>query len=91
MPADQLCDYPLSHIIGELHYIFDEGQSLTALAVYEVSLSCQVIPPLTVHIRAEIIGDARRIKCTYRGCAFYLKQWRIARTAMLQLAQRYRL
>jgi hypothetical protein len=89
--ADQLRDYPDSHIIGELHYVNDEGQRLTALAVYEVSLASSVIPPERVHIRAEIIGDARRIKCTYVGCVYYLKQWRIARAAAMQLAQRYQL
>jgi len=89
--GDQLSDYPHSHIIGELHYVQDEGQQLTALAVYEVSLASSVIPPESVHIRAEIIGDARRIKCTYLSCVHYLKQWKIARAAALQLAQRCQL
>ncbi len=31
--ADQLRDYPGSHIIGELHYVLDEGQRLTAWRV----------------------------------------------------------
>jgi len=89
--AEQLRDHPNSHIIGELHYVLDEGQRFTALAVYERSVDSSVIPPENVHIRAEIIGDARRIKCTYLGCAYYLKQWKIARAAALQLAQRYQL
>jgi hypothetical protein len=89
--ADQLRDYPGSHIIGELHYVEDEGQRLTALAVYEVSLPSNSIPSVNIRIRAEIIGDARRIKCTYLDCTYYLKQWRIARAAALQLAQRYQL
>jgi len=89
--AEQLRNYPDSHIIGELHYVFDEGQRLTALAVYEHSLDSSVIPPERIHIRAEIIGDARKIKCTYLGCAYYLKTWKIARAAALQLAQRYQL
>jgi len=88
VPADQLSDYPLSHIIGELHYVLDEDQRVTALAVYEVSLSCSVIPPMDVHIRAEIIGDARRIKCTYRNCDHF-KRWEIGRATFLQLSQRY--
>ena len=89
--ADHLSDYPGSHIIGELHYVIDEGQQLTARAVYEVSLTSSVTPSVNVRIRVEIIGDARRIKCTYLGCIYYLKQWRIARAAALQLAHRYQL
>lgn len=89
--GDQLREYPGSHIIGELHYVEDEGQRLTALAVYEVSVPSSTIPPEHVRIRAEIIGDARRIKCTYLGCIYFLKQWRIARAAALQLAHRYQL
>ena len=89
--AEQLRNYPDSHIIGELHYVRDEGQDLTALAVYEVSLDSSVIPPVNVHVRAEIIGDARRIKCTYRGCGYALKQWKIARSSALLLARRYQL
>jgi len=88
--ADQLSAYPNSHIIGELHYVIDEGQSLTALAVYEVSLPTNIVPPYNVHIRAEIIGDARRIRCTFRNCQRY-KRWEIGKAALVQLSQRYQL
>ena len=86
--ADQLGDYPQSHIIGELRYVFDEGQKMTALAIYEVSFASSIVPPIDVRIRVEIIGDARRIKCTYRDCVHF-KRWEIGRAAALQLLQRY--
>jgi len=88
VPADRLGDYPNSHIIGELHYVEDEGQRLTALAVYEVSLGCNAVPPERIHIRVEIIGDARRIKCTVLHCK-HLKRWEIGRSTMMQIVRRY--
>lgn len=88
---EQLRDYPESHIIGELHYVEDDGQRLPALRVYERSLDSSVIPPEHVHIRVEIIGDARRVMCTHPDCGYCLKDWRMGRAAALQLAQRYQL
>lgn len=88
MPADQLSNYPHSHIIGELRYVLEEGLRVSALAVYEVSLPSSILPPMDVHIRVEIIGDARRIKCTYRNCDHF-KRWEIGKATFLQLLQRY--
>jgi hypothetical protein len=89
VPADKLADYPGSHIIGELRYVVDEGQRIGALAVYESSLPSGATPPVMIEIRAEIIGDARRIKCTILHCK-HVKRWEIGRTTFIQLQQRYR-
>jgi len=88
VPADHLADYPGSHIIGELRYVLDEGQRISALAVYEESLPSDRIPPFEIEIRAEIIGDARRIKCTISHCK-HVKRWEIGRQTFIQLQQRY--
>jgi len=87
--ADQLGNYSDSHIIGELRYILDEGQKVIALAVYEISLPSSPMPPIDPDIRLEIIGDARRIKCTLSHCE-HLKHWRIGRDAFLRMSQRYK-
>lgn len=88
VPADRLADYTESHIIGELCYVMDEGQRLSALAVYENSLPSSAIPPREVEIRVQIIGDARRIKCTIPDCK-HAKRWEIGRQSFMQLQQRY--
>jgi len=88
IPGDQLANYPASHIIGELRYVTDEELRLTALAVYESSLPTSRVPPIEVEIRVEIIGDARRIRCTISHCR-HAKRWEIGRSAAMQLQQRY--
>lgn len=89
--ADQLAAYPNSHVIGELRYVVDDGQRLTALAVYEISLASNIVPPGNVRIRVEIIGDARRIKCTVLHCEHFFKCWKTGRDTLLQLSQHYQL
>lgn len=84
----ELVNFPESHIIGELRYVPFEGEKVTALAVYEISLPTSMIPPIKTEIRVEIIGDARRIRCTVRTCE-QLKRWEIGRPALHRLIQRY--
>lgn len=83
---DQLEKYPRSHIIGELRYVTDEGRKVTALAVYESSLHSNNAPVVLPPIRVEIIGDARRIKCT---CCHHRERWEIGKVAFMALMQRY--
>jgi hypothetical protein len=85
--ADNLRKYPKSHIIGELRYLIEDGERLSALAIYEVSLESSIVPPMDVHIRVEIIGDAREIRCTC--CHHQYKRWQIGKAALRQLLQRY--
>jgi len=85
--ADQLGNYPQSHVIGELHYVLDEGLRVTALAVYEVSLPSSLIPSVNAQIRVEIIGDARKIRCTFAGC-YNFKRWEVARSTLVQRYER---
>lgn len=87
--ADQLRDYPRSHIIGELRYIEDQGQMVSALAVYANSLPTNAMLSVEMDICVEIIGDARRIKCRFPNCHHHLKRWQIGRTAFMQLQRRY--
>ena len=84
--VEQLEKYPDSHVLGELRYLSDEGRKVTALAVYEVSLSIKDVPETLPEIRVEIIGDARRIKCT---CCKNRERWEIGKAAFLQLMSRY--
>ena len=64
LPADELPAHPASHIIGELRHLIDEGRKITALAVYERSVDVEEVPDALPLIRVELIGDARRIRCT---------------------------
>jgi hypothetical protein len=84
---DQLEKYPHSHIIGELRYVTDEGRKVTALAVYEKSVLIEDPPVILPPIRVEIIGDARRIKCT---CCHHRERWEIGKAAFMALMQRYK-
>ena len=86
VPGDQLARYPASHIIGELRYVLDDGAQVTALAVYEVSLVSNNVPQINQHVRVEIIGDARSIRCTC--CHRQFKRWEIGKVAVRQLLQR---
>jgi len=83
--VDQLSQHPNSHIIGELSYVIDEGRKVTALAVYELSLFVSDVPDEFPAVRVEIIGDARRIKCT---CCDHRERWEIGKTAFMQLLKR---
>jgi hypothetical protein len=85
--ADELGNYIESHIIGELRYVVEQGERVTALAVYESSLPVSMIPSIDLHIRVEIIGDARGIRCTC--CHRQYKRWEIGKVAVRQLLQRY--
>lgn len=86
---EQLPDYPLSHIIGELRYIMDEGRKVTALARWEVSVSTFiVIVPLRPVVDVYLIGDARNIKCRYHGCD-RVERWEIGQAAFMRLMSRY--
>lgn len=87
VPAEQLRLHPNSHIIGELRYLPEEGEMVTALAVYEQSLPADSLPLLDPRIRVEIIGDARGIKCTC--CHRQYKRWQIGKVAVRQLIQRH--
>jgi hypothetical protein len=84
--VEQLEKHPNSHIIGELHYLPDEGRKVTALAVYESSLAIKDFPLTMPAIRVEIVGDARRIKCT---CCDNRERWEIGKAAFMQLMSRY--
>lgn len=81
--------YPKSHIIGELRYLTDDDRRVTALAVYEASVSADEAPPLRPEIRVYLIGDARMIACRYPSCE-RLQRWEIGKAAFDQLMKRYR-
>jgi len=87
VPVEELSNHPASHIIGELHYLLEDGEKVTALAVYEVSLVSNVTPPMNMRVRVKIIGDARGIKCTC--CHRQFKRWEIGKVAVRQLLQRH--
>lgn len=82
---DRLDEYPHSHIIGELRYVLDDGVKVTAMALYEQSVPVTDPPPFRPPVRVEIIGDARRIKCT---CCIRRKKWSAGKAALRQMAQR---
>ena len=85
--ANELSKHPESHIIGELCYVVDEGEKVPALAVYEMSVSSNIIPSRDLRIRMHIIGDALGISCT--SCRRKYKRWKISKAAERQLVQRY--
>ena len=82
---DRLGEHAGSHIIGELRYVSDDGRKVTALAVYETSLPVGDPPAIVPTIRAEIIGDSRRIKCT---CCLHQQDWEIGKSALAALFAR---
>ena len=82
---DRLDEYPHSHIIGELRYVLDDGVKVTAMALYEQSVPVTDPPPFRPPVRVEIIGDARRIKCT---CCIRREKWGAGKAALRQMAQR---
>jgi len=87
--ADQLGNYPNSHIIGELRYVLEHGEMVSALALYTNSLRTNGTPSIEMDVCMEIIGDARMIKCRYPDCSYHLKRWHMGRTAFMQLQRWY--
>lgn len=78
--------YPESHIIGELVRIRDGTITVTALALYEVSLAVSSPPIELPPVRVEIIGDTRKIKCT---CCKHQARWIIGKAAIRSVIQKY--
>jgi hypothetical protein len=83
---DWLSKHLHSHIIGELVRVPDNDVIITALAYYETSLPVDNPPKTMPPIRAEIIGDARKIICT---CCKRKVQWRISKAAAMNVIKRY--
>ena len=83
--VEQLVNFPRSHIIGELHYLPEDGIDVTSLAVYEQSRSISDVPAIMPAIRISVIGDARRIKCT---CCDYKSKWYITKPGTFLLMRR---
>jgi hypothetical protein len=81
--TDELQQYPRSHIIGEVCYIglSDQARKFASLALYEMSVSVDNVPETTPEIRADVLGDARNIRCT---CCRHKRRWDITRAALLQ-------
>lgn len=93
VPLGELVEYPLSHILGELTFVSDEGRRVTALALWEVPLPTRNYALLESgvyerRVRLKIVGDARDIECRYSGCQ-NLQRWEIGKAAFLQLTRRY--
>jgi hypothetical protein len=82
---EKLDAHPQSHIVGELRYVSDGGRKVTALAVYDMSLPSAQPPVVLPPIRAEIVGDAKRIRCT---CCIHRQDWEIGKSALQALFAR---
>ena len=78
--------HPGSHIIGELRHIVEEGNMVTSLAVYECSVPVTAPPATIPALRAEIVGNARHIKCT---CCNRDVRWVISKAAIQNVIRRY--
>ena len=59
---------------------------VTALAVYECSLPINAPPATIPALRAEIVGDARHVKCT---CCNRDARWEIGKAAVRSVLKRY--
>lgn len=88
VPYRDLYKFPKSHIIGHFRYIVDEGKKVSALARWDVSVSCVQVPPVEPVIDADLIGDVRNIRCRYAGCE-NRQRWEIGKAAFMQLLSRY--
>ncbi len=84
--AGWLSKHPQSHIIGELVRVPDDEIMVTALAYYETSVPVISPPEVLPPIRMEIIGNARRIKCT---CCKRLVRWEISKAAARNVIKKY--
>lgn len=86
LSEDGVARYQESHIIGELVRILDGTIVVTALALYEVSLTVSTPPHVLPPVRLEIIGDSRKIKCT---CCKHHARWIIGKAAIRSVIQKY--
>ena len=64
-----LYKHPRDHVIGELRQATCEGERVTILARWDVSIPAFQVPPSSPEIDEEIVGDVRQIKCRYAGFA----------------------
>jgi hypothetical protein len=83
---DWLTKHPGSHIIGELIHILEEQVTVTALALYEVSVAIASPPATMPPLRMEIVGNARKIKCT---CCDNLSKWHMGKAAINNVIRMY--
>jgi hypothetical protein len=86
--ADQLSEHPDSHIIGELCYRLDDGQRVTALARWDVSIKTHDALPTNPEIDIYLIGDAKDIKCRDLACK-NKAGWRIGKAAVQLIVRKY--
>jgi hypothetical protein len=86
--ADHLTEHPSSHVIGELCYRLHDGQMVTALARWDVSVKTQDALPADPEIDLYLIGDAKDIKCRCAGCK-NKTGWRIGKAAVNGLIRKY--
>lgn len=63
IPAEQLLNYPESHIIGELYYMMYKNRKITLLALYELPRETNIQFDPDQIIRCYSIGEAIRIRC----------------------------
>lgn len=84
---DELHEHANSHILGHLRYVKDEGREITTLALYLTPVSAAQVPPINPVIVADIIGDARNIKCRYADCT-RSQRWEIGKAGFLALMDR---
>lgn len=75
--------HPSLHILGHLITVNDEGRKVTALALWHDAEPTTIVPPLEPHVKADIVGDVRRIECEL--CKKREVRWEIGLAVFLTL------
>ncbi len=87
--------YTGSHIIGEVVDRLDSGRRVTALAIFENSVSVDEVPPANPELVNYAFGDARDIWCRHGIRTAYRCQrkqrWEIGKAALASLMARLQL
>ena len=78
--------HPQAHILGEIVNLTEDGKRVAALAVWDVPLPANQVPPLNPS--ASTWAMEARIQCRVEGCQRRTR-WQIGEAAFSVLMERY--
>lgn len=79
--------HPSQHILGHLIKISDEGRVVSALALWHEATPTDIVPPLNPRVKADLVGDVRRIECEL--CNLRRQRWEIGLAGFLALMENF--
>ena len=82
----KLHTHPKAHILGEIVSLTESGRRVTALAVWNIPVPTDTVPPINPAVNAWLIDG--RLRCKVAECGRNVR-WEIGQAAFAALMERY--